>query len=93
MYVNQFKCGLAAQSGEQFPCTEKVAGSMPVRSTKTQEPLTQLVECLPYKQDVLGSSPRWLTTLLPFRLMVGPLALTQQADVRFITREPTTQGY
>lgn len=36
---------------------------------EVQAPVTQLVECLPYMQEVLGSSPSWSTNKQSYKQM------------------------
>ena len=55
-YNFQNELGAVAQLGERIPCTDEVAGSIPVSSTIIS-PIAQLVERLTVNQFVAGSSP------------------------------------
>ena len=54
--MDQLDNGAVAHLGERIPCTDEVAGSIPVSST-TISPIAQLVEQLTVNQSVTGSSP------------------------------------
>ena len=66
--------------------THEVAGSIPVRVAFAS--VAQLVERMPEEHGVAGSTPAGGTIIIPLRLTVGHLLLTQAMGVRFSQRKP-----
>ena len=65
--------------------THEVAGSIPVRVAFAS--VAQLVERMPEEHGVAGSTPAGGTIIIPLRLTVGHLLLTQAMGVRFSQRK------
>ena len=60
--------GAVAQLGERLFCTQEAAGSTPVSSTIRSSDST--VECLSYKEEVVGSIPSSGTNSKPSGLLL-----------------------
>ena len=89
--MDQLDNGAVAHLGERIPCTDEVAGSIPVSST-TISPIAQLVEQLTVNQSVAGSSPA-RGAMLTVAQMVEHLIVIQKVASSILVCQPTAPSF